>query len=135
MCSQLKLPTKGDKGLEWSPYDNVPPFWLIRRTEKDEDEPQANADLVYQDLTHVMACSFKPLSSAVAELAPSTETFSVSVPCIVNTRPIEAGDEVVLTWRLRQRKEKRKIEEENAYDQLVRRVRTQARPKAKGAAK
>ena len=132
---ELKLPTKGDQGLQWSPSDSVHPFWFIKRTERPEDDLQANADLVHQDLTHVMACSFKPLSSAVAELAPSTETFSVSVPCIVNTRPIEAGDEVVLTWRLRQRKEKRKIEEENAYDQLVRRVRTQARPKAKGAAK
>ena len=125
------------KGLEWSPTDNVHPFWFIRRTEKDGDEAKENADLVYQDLTHVMACSFKPLSSAVAELTPSTETFSVSVPCIVNTRPIEAGAEVVLKWRLQQRNDKRKNEgsEETAFDQLAHKAKTQARAKAKGVAK
>ena len=134
---ELKLPMKGDKGLEWAPSDNVHPFWFIRRTEKDGDEAKENADLVYQDLTHVMACSFKPLSSAVAELTPSTETFSVSVPCIVNTRPIEAGAEVVLKWRLQQRNDKRKNEgsEETAFDQLAHKAKTQARAKAKGVAK
>ena len=134
---ELKLPTKGDKGWQWSPSDSVHPFWFIKRTERPEDDLQANADLVYQDLTHVMACSFKPLSSAVAELTRSTETFSVSVPCIVNTRPIEAGAEVVLKWRLQQRNDKRKNEgsEETAFDQLAHRAKTQARAKAKGVAK
>ena len=134
---ELKLPMKGDKGLEWAPSDNVHPFWFIRRTEKNEDEAQANADLVYQDLTHVIACSFKPLSSAVAELTPSTETFSVSVPCIVNTRPIEAGAEVVLKWRLQQRNDKRKNEgsEETAFDQILHKAKSHFRAKAKGVAK
>ena len=59
---ELKLPTKGEKGLDWTPSDAVHPYWFIKRTEKDES--QANAHLVSQDVTHVMACSFQPLSSA-----------------------------------------------------------------------
>ena len=131
---ELKLPTKGDQGLQWSPSDSVHPFWFIKRTERPEDDLQANADLVHQDLTHVMACSFKPLSSAVAEIAPSTETFSVSVPCIVNTKPIEAGAEVVLKWRMQQRNVKRQMEPQTAFDQLSIRAK-KARAKAKGSAK
>lgn len=131
---ELKLPIKGEQGLDWAPSDNVHPFWFIKRTENEKDDDEANADLVYQDLTHVMACSFKPLSSAVAELSPFTQTFSVSVPCIVNTKPIESGAEVVLKWKPQQRKDKRKNEgsEETAFDQLVHNAKKQARAKQKG---
>ena len=40
---ELKLPTKGPKGLEWAQSDSVHPYWFIKRTEMDESE--ANADL------------------------------------------------------------------------------------------
>ena len=86
---ELKVPTKGQKGLDWSQSDVVHPCWFIKRT--DKDETTANADLIQQDVTHVMACSFKPLSSAAAELAPATDTFTVSLPCIVNTKTSKTG--------------------------------------------
>ena len=86
---ELKLPTKGDDGLDWTPTDAVHPYWFIKRTEKNDTE--ANAHLIEQDVTHVMACSFKPLASAVAVLAPFTNTFSVSLPCIVNMQKNKGG--------------------------------------------
>ena len=117
------------KGLEWAPSDNVHPFWFIKRTATDEDEP--NADIVYQEVTHVLACSFKAVSS---ELAEQLKTFTVSVPCIVNTKPIESGAEVILKWKLPQKRDKRKNEAsgETAYDQLLHKAKKQASAKAKG---
>ena len=60
------------------------------------------------------------VSSKVAELAPFTETFSVSAPCIVNKGPIESGKEVILKLKPQQ-KDKRKSgsSEAIAFDQLV----------------
>ncbi|MDA8583548.1 hypothetical protein N9L68_04925 [bacterium] len=81
---ELKLPTKGNEGLGWAVPDAAHPYWFIKRTEKDER--QANAHLVFQDVTHVVACSFQPLSSVVAALALATDTFTVSLPCIVNVQ-------------------------------------------------
>ena len=133
---ELKLPSQGPQGLDWASSDNAHPFWFIQRTQTDEQE--ANAHLVHQDLTHVVACSFKPLSSfAASDLAPFTETCTVSVPCIVNTKPIEPGAEVVLLWEL-PRKDKRKAEtvEDTAFDQIKKReLKRLAKGKGKRAAK
>ena len=83
-----------------------------------------------------MACSFKPLSSAVAGLTPSTEKFSVSVPCIVNTKPIQSGAEVVLGWELQHKRKKEEVSEDNAFDQLLHGAKKRlAKAKAKNAAK
>ena len=79
---ELKLPTKGEKGLDWTSWDVVHPYSFIKRIEKDDS--QANGHLEYQGVTHVQACSFEPVSSVIAALAPATEPFSVSLPCIVN---------------------------------------------------
>ncbi len=48
---ELKLPTKGPKGLEWAQSDYVHPYWFIKRTEMDESE--ANAKLIGQQLNLV----------------------------------------------------------------------------------
>ena len=94
---ELKLPANGANGLKWTQSDVVHLFWFIQRTGKDESE--ANADLVQQDFTHVMACCFKAVTSAAAEIRPSTNTFSLSVPFLVNTQAIEVGKEVILKWK------------------------------------
>ena len=130
---ELKLPIKGEKGLDWTPTDAVHPYWLIKRTEKDETE--ANAHLIEQGVTHLMACSFKPLASAVAVLAPFTNTFSVSLPCIVNMRKIEAGGEVILKWKPPPEKRKNPAPETNAFDQIAQIDKKQRREKAKGMGK
>ena len=50
---ELKLPTKGEKGWDWTLSDVVHPYWFIKRTDKDDSEP--NAHMVFQDVTHVQA--------------------------------------------------------------------------------
>ena len=52
--------------------------------------------MVRQDVTHVFACSFKPLASDAVKLSPAADTYVVSVPCIVNTKKIAMGQEVIL---------------------------------------
>ena len=90
-----------------------------------------------QEVTQVIACAMRSLSSQDAELAPFAETFSVSVPCIVNKLPIETGKEVILKGNPRP-KDKRKAEssaptEETAFDQLFVNDRKQRRVKAREA--
>ena len=97
------------------------------------DETEANAHLIDQDVAHVMACSFKPLASAVAVLAPFTNTFSVSLPCIVNMQKIKAGGEVILKWEPPPEKRNNPAPETNAFDQIAKTLRKR-RAKAKGEA-
>ena len=130
---ELKLPAKGDNGLDWTTTDAVHPYWFIKRTEKNDTE--ANAHLIEQDVTHVMACSFKPLASAVAALAPFTNTFSVSLPCIVNMQKIKAGDEVILKWKPPPEKRPCPAPTTNAFDQIAKTFKKQRMAKAKGMGK
>ncbi len=127
---ELKLPTNGAKGLEWTQSDAVHPFWFIQRTDKNEIE--ANADVFHQEFTHVVACSFKAVTSAVVTVPPETNTFTVSVPFIRNTDRIAAGQEVILKWKP---KDKRKADaaDTNAFDQILQQDKKQRRAKAKGS--
>ena len=91
---ELKLPDKTKDGLAWKVDSAVHPYWFIQRN--DGNDVEANADVVRQDVTHVFACSFKPLASDAVKLSPAVDTYVVSVPCIVNTKKIEMGQEVIL---------------------------------------
>ena len=93
----MSLPKNGPKGLEWTQSNAVHPFWFIQRA--DKDDIVANAQIVQQEWTHVTACAFKAVISGAATIPPITNTFSVSMPFIVNTHAIEAGQEVILQWR------------------------------------
>ena len=126
---ELKLPANGANGLKWTQSDAVHPFWFIQRTGKDESE--ANADLVQQDFTHVMACSFSAVTSAAAEVPPTTNTFSLSVPFLVNTQAIEVGKEVILKWKPTDNKKKHGVADTNAFDQILHKDKKQRRAKAK----
>ena len=87
---ECKLPCRDAKGeYQWSLSDAVHPFWFINRC--NTEATTANAEVKRQDMTHVMACSFEGLPFALA-----TDTFSVSLPCIVNTHAVSLGAEVVL---------------------------------------
>ena len=46
-----------------------------------------------------MACSFQGLEAGRATVAPLTDTFSVSLPILVNNLAIKAGNEVILKWK------------------------------------
>ena len=128
---ELKLPTKGAKGLEWTQSDAVHPFWFIQRADKNHIE--ANAQIVQQDWTHVVACPFNAVTSAAATVPPTTNTFSLSMPFIVNTQAIEAGKEVILKWRPTDSKRETGAADTNAFDQILQQDKKQRRAKAKGA--
>jgi hypothetical protein len=128
---ELKFPTNGAKGLEWTQSDAVHAFWFIQRTDKNEIE--ANADLVLQTLTHVMACSFDAVTTAAARVSPTCNTCSLSVPFIVNTQPIEMGKEVILKWKEKDNKRKNDAAPTIAFDQILQQDKKQRRAKAKSA--
>ena len=93
---ELKLPTKGAKGLDWTQSDAVHPFWFIQRTDKNEIE--ANADIFHPEFNHVVACSFDAVTLSAVHVPPEAHTFTVSVPFIRTTQTVEAGKEVILKW-------------------------------------
>ena len=95
---EISLPKPGATRKEWSSAENVHPFWLIKRTATDDGE--ANAILISQDVQQIMACSFQASGVGRANVAPLTNTFSLSLPIIVNTLPIKAGNEVILKWNM-----------------------------------
>ena len=128
---ELKLPTIGAKGLEWTQSDAVHPFWFIQRP--DKDDTIANAQIVQQEWSHVAACAFKAVTSAAATVPPTTNTFSLSVPFIINTQAIEAGKEVILKWRPTDSQRKTGAADTNAFDQILQQDKKQRRAKAKGA--
>ena len=130
---ELKLPTKGEKGWDWTLSDAVHPYWFIKRTDKDDSE--ANAHLVYQDMTHVQQCYLEPLSSAVAALAPATEPFSASQPFIVNMQKIVAGGKVILKWTQPPAKSRNPAPEANAFDQIAQSDKKKRRAMEKGTGK
>ena len=93
-----------------------------------KEETKCNAKIEYEDWTHVAACSFRAVSSTVVTVLPATDTFSLSVPFIVNTQPIQAGKEVILTWTPTANKRKESSStSENAFDQILRKDKKERR--------
>ena len=74
------------------------------------------------------------MTSAAATVPPTTNTFSLSVPFIVNTRAIEVGKEVILEWRPTEDIERKNNDAAgtNAFDQILQQDKKR-RAKAKGA--
>ena len=118
---ELKLPDKTKDGLAWKVDAAVHPYWFIQRN--DGNDVEANADVVYQDVTHVFACSFRPLSSDAVKLSPAAETYVVSVPCIVNTKKIAMGQEVILKGQPKSTKkpQNKTRPAQDAFDQITQR--------------
>ena len=71
--------------------DAVHPFWVIKRQAAETD--MWNAELVEQEVATVVACEF---TGQVGKTAPITDTVKVTVPCIVNSKAIAAGEVVIL---------------------------------------
>jgi hypothetical protein len=88
---EFRLPSKDAKGAyQWSLLDALHPFWFMNRC--NTEDTNANAEVKRQDMSHLMACSFDNLPT----LNPTTDTFSVSLPFIVNTLAISSGSEVIV---------------------------------------
>ena len=98
-----------DGSIRGVPSDNVHPFWFIQRTDcelrschdsKENARPYsgANAKIVHEEVSYVRNCSSSGWSSAAVKLPDASGTFMVSVPFIVNTHSIGAGQEVILRW-------------------------------------
>ena len=129
---ELKLPDKSKDGLAWKNDSAVHPYWFIPRSNGNDGE--ANADVVRQEVTVVLASSFKPLSSDAVKLSPGADTYTVAVPCIVNTKKIEAGKNVILKGQPISKKPKSKAAELNAFDQITQRESKRKKAKLGGAA-
>ena len=124
---ELKLPKAGGKVTK---TEEVHPFWFIKRTDKDESV--ANMEMVFDDWTQVVASPLKALVKANAKVIPATYTSSVSLPCLVNTVPIMAGEEVILKWKAKPaQKRKDDQPEKTAFDQIARQEKKRVRGNAK----
>ena len=124
---ELKFPVNGAKGLQWTQSDAVHPFWFIQRT--DTNEMEANADLVMQAFARVMACDFKAVPTTGAPVRPTTDTFSLTVPCIVNAGTISMGEEAESKWKPSENKRKHGAGTATVFDQLRQEEKKQRRAK------
>ena len=82
-----------------------------------------------------MACSDTAVTSAAAKITPTTNTFSLSVPFIVNTQAIATGQEVILKWKPTDINKRKNVaaDTKNAFHQIQKQDKKQRRAKANGA--
>ena len=101
---EVKLPKKGQAG-KWmfSPGDALHPFWIIPRQSKEGDP--WNMELSSIEVTTVVASNFDcPLLNTAKHpvfKTPMTGTMKVTLPCLVNSKDIEAGELVILKMALK----------------------------------
>ena len=126
-----KLPKAKSNDFDWTKTEDVHPFWFIKRSGKEEDV--ANMPTLYEEVTHIIAGSYKALVKAKAKVIPQTYTFTVSYPCLVNTVPIPAGKEVILNWKAAKRGDKGNgdAKRKTALDQIAQEDKKQRKAKTK----
>ena len=59
-------------------------------------------EIIYESVTHIISAPYKQLNEKLhmtAAVLPQTDTYHVSYPCLVNTVPIQAGQELILPWK------------------------------------
>ena len=76
--------------------------------------------------------SFEALVKVSATVGPATRSFSVSLPCIINTLPIEANKEVILKLKPLPEKKKFVAQASTAFDLIALQDKKQRRAKAQG---
>ena len=72
---------------------SIHPFWHIRRS---CITGTGNCEIVNVSLEPTIASDFVSLDGAGTNLRPARERLDVELPCIVNTKTIQAQEEVVL---------------------------------------
>ena len=65
---------------------------------------------------------------------PQTDTYYMSYPCLVNTEPIMAGQELILNWKVTKPDKDDKQVRKNAFDQIASADRKGRKAKAKATA-
>ena len=94
---EYKLPSAvAGKPSSWEIKDNGHPFWVIPRQKTEAETP--NCEMADQTTQLVVCCQPKPPLDTTARAAALT--YNVRLPYIVNTRPIEADEKVILEWAL-----------------------------------
>ena len=116
--------------MDWFKQEDVHPFWFIKRSCKEEDVK--NMEIIFDDVTNIVAGSYQALLRAKAKVMPQTDTYHVSYPCLVNTEPILAGQELILNWKpTKPDKDDKGVPRKNAFDQIAQADRKQRTAKTK----
>ena len=63
--------------------------------------------------------SYNALKEKKAAVVPQTDTYHVSYPCLVNTEPILAGQELILNWKATKPDKLDEVVRKNAFDQIA----------------
>ena len=95
---ELALPSKpsdNTKPLQWSPQRCADYFWLIRRQGTVDDE--WNCEIRMRAMTQVFCV--QPVTDSDWKAEAITDSFTIKIPHIVNTKHIPADKEVVLRWQ------------------------------------
>ena len=93
---EVRLPKKDKEGRwVWSQGDAIHLFWLIQRQTEDTDK--WNVELIETEVTMIAAAEF---DMRVRSSTPMTDCIKAVVPCIVNTKDIDAGEQVILKMAL-----------------------------------
>ena len=88
--SEVRLPKEEWEARFWQGFEDLHPFWLIRRDTKTDKH---NCEMRVQVLKQCSILDFKDLPDSVGGHA-----FRIQYPFIVNHKLIKKGDEVVLKW-------------------------------------
>ena len=92
---KLPKPAVAGKDLRWGLCDAAYPFWGIQRQRKENEA--WNFEIRPQDVTLVGACIVNTQHFDPA-FEFSADAYTATVPIIVNTKPIRAGERVILKW-------------------------------------
>ena len=93
---ELKAPRNiFNSSLGWTNNEELHPFWFIKRTKPlHGDIP--NMELLYFPMQQILACEFVDVVTAKPKRKPITEVDWIRYPCLVNTKVIEPGSELIL---------------------------------------
>ena len=105
--------------MEWAKTDEI-----HKRSSKEEGVK--NMEIIYDSVTHIISAPYKELNEKLpktARVLPQTDTYHVSYPCLVNTVPMKAGQELILTWKPtkpgKDGKDDKTVPRKNAFDQIA----------------
>eukprot|EP00959_Pyramimonas_sp_CCMP1952_P164283 3434438-Pyramimonas_sp.AAC.1 len=88
---------------------------------QEESMNSANAAMVMEKLTQVVASEFSRVKEAKGNANACVVTYAVTLPCIVNTVAVKAGQEIVAMWhKAAIQKKTTTPDKQTAFDQLAR---------------
>ena len=76
--------------------------------------------VITTDLVSSVSSKFESLSDVGHSMQPVKHTYTVAMPCLVNTLPVSSEQEVVLEWADPPQTEKKKDNAYSAYDCIIR---------------